>query len=219
MSITYNDIRQNKSIRSYIEQADKTLGALGFTEHSFAHVTITANTASMILTELGYSQRECELARIASFMHDIGNIVNRIDHAQSGAVIAFTLLERMNMPPEEIAIIVNAIGHHDETTAAAVSPVAAALILADKTDVRRSRTRNRDFLTYDIHDRVNHAVVGSRVYIDEEKCIVLELDIDTKLSPVMDYFEIFLGRMLLCRKAADFLNVKFKLIVNGQQLV
>lgn len=217
--ITYQDIRQNKSIRSYIEQADKTLGALGFTEHSFAHVTITANTASMILEQLGFSERECELSRIASFMHDIGNVVNRIDHAQSGAVIAFTLLEKMDMPPEEIALIVNAIGHHDEATAAAVSPVAAALILADKTDVRRSRTRNRDYLTYDIHDRVNHAVVGSRVFVDDDKSIVLELEIDTKLSPVMDYFEIFLGRMLLCRKAAEFLKVKFKLIVNSQQLV
>ncbi|MEG0580395.1 MAG: HD domain-containing protein, partial [Niameybacter sp.] len=156
--ITYKEITHNQSIRGYIEQADKTLGALGYTEHSFAHVTITANVSSMILEALGYSERECELARIAGFMHDIGNVVNRIDHAQSGAVIAFTLLENMGMPPHEIALIVNAIGHHDEATAAAVSPVAAALILADKTDVRRSRTRNRDYLTYDIHDRVNHAV-------------------------------------------------------------
>lgn len=217
--ITYKDITHDKSIRGYIEQADKTLGALGYTEHSFAHVAITANVSSMILEALGYSERECELARIAGFMHDIGNVVNRIDHAQSGAVIAFTLLENMGMPPYEIALIVNAIGHHDEATAAAVSPVAAALILADKTDVRRSRTRNRDYLTYDIHDRVNHAVVVSKVYISDDKNIVLDMEIDTQLSPVMDYFEIFLGRMLLCRKAAEFLKVKFNLIVNGQQLV
>ena len=194
--------------------------ALGYTEHSFPHVVKTAKMAEMILLTLNYPKRTAELAKIAGYMHDIGNIVNRIDHAQSGAVMAFRLLDRMGMDPDEIAQVISAIGNHDEGTAAAVNPIAAALILADKTDVRRSRVRNQDFSNFDIHDRVNYAVEESRIYFNEDNtAIILDLKIDTSISAVMDYFEIFLGRMLLSRKAAEYLDIHFELIVNGQRLL
>lgn len=220
MIVTYNEIKHNQTIKCYIDQADKSLKALGFTEHSYAHVTRTAVTAEMILSELGFSDREAELAKIAGYMHDIGNVVNRIDHAQSGAVLAFRLLDKLGMEPSEIALVISAIGNHDESTAAAVNPIAAALIIADKTDVRRSRVRNVDYKTFDIHDRVNYAVEKSEIYINEDKtAIVSDLTIDTSICPVMDYFEIFLNRMLLSRKAAEYLNVKFELIINGQKIL
>lgn len=194
--------------------------ALGYTEHSFPHVVKTAKMAEMILLTLNYPKRTAELGKIAGYMHDIGNIVNRIDHAQSGAVMAFRLLDRMGMDPDEIAQVISAIGNHDEGTAAAVNPIAAALILADKTDVRRSRVRNQDFSNFDIHDRVNYAVEESRIYFNEDNtAIILDLKIDTSISAVMDYFEIFLGRMLLSRKAAEYLDIHFELIVNGQRLL
>lgn len=220
MVVTFNEIKHNQSIRCYIDQADKSLKALGYTEHSYAHVTKAAHTAEMILLTLGYSKREAELAKIAGYMHDIGNVVNRIDHAQSGAVLAFRLLDKLGMEPEEIALVISAIGNHDESTAAAVNPIAAALILADKTDVRRTRVRNQDLKTFDIHDRVNYAVEKSEIYFgDENKAIILDLTIDTSMCAVMDYFEIFLNRMLLCRKAADFLGLKFALVINNQKLL
>ncbi|MEG2813054.1 MAG: HD domain-containing protein [Oscillospiraceae bacterium] len=220
MIVTYNEIKHNQTIRCYIDQADKSLKTLGYTEHSYAHVTKVANTAEMILTTLGYTKREAELAKIAGYMHDLGNVVNRIDHAQSGAVLAFRLLDKLGMEPNEIAVVISAIGNHDETTAAAVNPIAAALILGDKTDVRRTRVRNQDFKTFDIHDRVNYAVEKSETYfLEGEKVIVLDMTIDTTISAVMDYFEIFLNRMLLCRKAAEYLKVTFGLIVNGQRLL
>ena len=206
MLVTYEDIRNDESIKCYITEADKALSALGYTEHSFPHVVKAATMAEMILLTLNYPKRTAELAKIAGYMHDIGNIVNRIDHAQSGAVMAFRLLDRMGMDPAEIAMVISAIGNHDESTAAAVNPIAAALILADKTDVRRSRVRNQDFASFDIHDRVNYA-------------IILDLKIDTSISAVMDYFEIFLGRMMLSRKAAEFLNISFELVINGQRLL
>ena len=218
--LTYEEITKNESIKTYIRKADESLTALGYTEHSFAHVTRVANTAGNILATLGYSERDIELAKIAAYLHDIGNLVNRTDHAQSGAVMAFRILDHLGGSPEEIATITTAIGNHDESTAFAVNPIAAAVILADKTDVRRSRVRNREATTFDIHDRVNYSVEKSSTKINDEKTeITLELTIDTDLCPVMDYFEIFLGRMILCRKAAEKLGLQFRLNINGQILL
>ena len=218
--ITFEEIKNNEHIKTYIKKADESLIALGYTEHSFAHVTKVSEMAKDILLKLGYSKREAELAQIAGYLHDIGNVINRVDHAQSGAVMAFRILDKLGAEPEEIATIITAIGNHDEGTAVAVNPVAAALILADKTDVRRSRVRNSDLSTFDIHDRVNYAVEESSTTISEDKkAIILNLKINTKISSVMDYFEIFLDRMLLCRKAAEKLNLKFQLIINNQVLL
>ena len=218
--IAFEEIKNNEHIKTYIKKADESLIALGYTEHSFAHVTKVSEMAKEILLELGYSKREAELAQIAGYLHDIGNVINRVDHAQSGAVMAFRILDKLGAEPEEIATIITAIGNHDEGTAVAVNPVAAALILADKTDVRRSRVRNSDLATFDIHDRVNYAVEESSTKISKDKkSIILNLKINTEISSVMDYFEIFLDRMLLCRKAAEKLNLKFKLIINNQILL
>lgn len=220
--LTFNDIKNDNQIRTYIKKADETLAAIGYTEHSFAHVTRVAAEARLILAARGYSERDQELAQIAGYMHDIGNIVNRVDHAQSGAIMAFRILDRLGMDPEEIAVIVSAIGNHDESTAFPVSPVAAALILADKTDVRRTRVRVRteEQFDKDIHDRVNYAVEKARTTLEPDgSAITLSLTIDTSICPVMDYFEIFLGRMLLCRKAADKLDMQFRLVINNQPLL
>ena len=219
MQITYQDIKNNQAVRTYIQKADESLTALGYTEQSFAHVTKVAELASDILLTLGYSEREAELAKIAGYLHDIGNVINRIDHAQSGAVMAFRILDNMGADPEDIATIVTAIGNHDESTAFPVNAVAAALILADKTDVRYTRVRNQDYSQFDIHDRVNFSVKESEVEVVKDSHIKLELTIETKMCTVMDYFEIFLNRMLLCRKAADKLGVPFMLIINGQRLI
>lgn len=218
--MTYEEIRRDEAVNVYITQADASLMALGFTEHSFAHVTKVAQVAGEILEKLDYPARTVELARIAGYLHDIGNLVNRIDHSQSGAVMAFRILDRMNFPPEEIAAIVTAIGNHDEGTGVPVNAVAAALFLADKSDVRRSRVRKQADIAVDIHDRVNYSVTASQLKIDpEEKTIELELTVDTKVSSVMEYFEIFMKRMLLCRNAAQRLNMVFKLTINGQTLL
>jgi len=215
--MTYEEIRGDHAVNVYIAQADKTLEALGFTEHSFPHVTRVAKAAGDILLALGHPQREVELAKIAGFLHDIGNVVNRVDHSQSGAVMAFRILDRMDFPPEEIAAIVSAIGNHDEGTGVPVSALAAALILADKSDVRRSRVRKKEDIETDIHDRVNYAVTDSSLMVfPEEDQILLDLTIDTGISAVMDYFEIFMKRMLLCRKAAQRLGCAFHLKINGQ---
>ena len=216
MKVDFETIRTNPEIRTYITQADASLTAMGFTEHSFAHVGKCAHEASRLLKELGYDDRQVELARIAAYMHDIGNVINRVDHAQSGAVMAFRILDKLGMPPEDVATVITAIGNHDEHTAFPVNVVAAALILADKTDVRRSRVRNRDTIRFDIHDRVNYAVEHSQLTLDTEgKTLTLHLTIDITICSVMDYFEIFLSRMLLCRKAAEFFSLEFKLIING----
>lgn len=218
--LTYEQVRSSEAIRTYISRADESLSTLGFTEHSFAHVTLVAETAGYILQTLGYPERTVELARIAGYLHDIGNLVNRVDHSQSGAVMAWSILNDMGCPPEEIAIIVTAIGNHDEGTGVPVNAVAAALILADKADVRRSRVRNQDVSTFDIHDRVNYSVKKSQLKINEEKTLVkLKLTVDTKYGSVMDYFEIFMQRMILCRKAAEKLGLQFKLMINEQQLI
>lgn len=218
--MTYKQIKETHAVRVYISQADASLAALGYTEHSFAHVTQVAERAGYILETLGYSARDAELARIAGFLHDIGNMVNRSKHCQSGALIAFTLLNQMGFPPEEIATVTAAIGNHDEGSGVPVDPVAAALILADKSDVRRSRVRNPDSTFFDIHDRVNYSVLKSELKINEAHTIIkLKLTLDTRISSVMDYFEIFLERMMLCRKAAERLGLQFKFMINEQQLI
>ena len=218
--MTYEQLRQDASIRALIQQADQSLVTLGFTEHSFAHVGRVADTAGNILREMGYSDHEIELVCMAAYLHDIGNLVNRVEHSQSGATMAFCLMEKTYMPAEDIAVIVTAIGNHDEGTGVAVNPVSAALILADKSDVRRSRVRNKDIASFDIHDRVNYSVEESRLVIDDtHTTITLQLTVDTQYSSVMDYFEIFLGRMVMCRKAAEYLGLSFKLLINGQPLM
>ena len=218
--VTYKYIKQNPDIMEYIKRADQSLKAQGYTEHSFAHVEIVAQNASMILETLGYDERTVELARIAGIMHDIGNVINRIDHAQSGAVMAFRLLDNLSMPANEICSIISAIGNHDETTATPVDPISAALIIADKTDVRRSRVRNNDFTKFDIHDRVNYAVERSSLYFNEDKtAVILDIVIDIGISNLVEYFEIFLGRMLLCKRACNFLGVDFRMIANGSPLM
>ena len=218
--MTYQEIKNNKNIQTYITQADKSLAALGFTEHSFAHVTHVAEMAGYILETMGYPQRTVELAKIASYLHDIGNLVNRSEHSQSGAVMAFRILDNLGFPAEEIAMIVTAIGNHDEGTGVPVDEMSAALILADKSDVRRSRVRNRDIQSFDIHDRVTYSVTKSELKINEAHTLIkLKLTVDTHFGSVMDYFEIFMGRMILCRKAAEKLGLQFKLMINEQQLI
>lgn len=218
--IKFDDVKKNTEVKTYITKADESLIALGYTEHSFAHVLKVATTAKYILTTLGYSQKEIELAQIACYLHDIGNLINREDHAQSGAMLAFRVLKDMNATPDEIATVITAIGNHDESTAYPVNCVAAALIIADKTDVRRSRVRNTDTAHFDIHDRVNYSVKKSTVRINEDKTeICLSLTIDPKYYSVLEYFEIFLDRMILCRKAAESLNLKFKMNINDRQIL
>lgn len=218
--ITYDQIRTNQDINTYIRKADESLIALGFTEHSFAHVGMVAEKCRYILSTMGYSEREIELGRIAAYLHDIGNLVNRIDHSQSGAVMAFRILDNLGMDPADISEIVTAIGNHDEGTGRPVSPMAAALILADKSDVRRSRVRNQEKKSFDIHDRVNYSVEKSVLKINQEHSLIkLKLSVDTHYSSVMDYFEIFLQRMVMCRKAAEKLGLTFKLMINEQSLI
>ena len=218
--VTYKYIKQNPDIMEYIRRADKTLEVMGYTEHSFPHVERVAAVSAMILERLGYDERTVELARIASMMHDIGNVINRIDHAQSGAVMAFRLLDNLSMPASEICSVIAAIGNHDEGTGMPLDPISAAMIIGDKTDVRRSRVRNNDLLTFDIHDRVNYAVEVSKVHFnDDNSSIILELQIDTEISSVMEYFEIFMNRMLLCRRASESLGVHFEMMINGSKIL
>ena len=220
MRVTYEDVKRSEEIRTYITQADASLIALGYTEHSFAHVTRCAEVAGDLLAELGYDEHQIELCKIAAYMHDIGNVVNRHDHNVSGATMAFRILDNMGREPEDVAAVITAIGHHDDATAFPVNAIAAALILADKTDVRRSRVRNRETINFDIHDRVNYAVERSEVSLDRDsKTFTLSLSINTEVCAVMDYFEIFLQRMLLCRKAAEFFGLTFKLDINGLTLL
>jgi len=220
MSITFRQVRENPEISVYIQKADEAMRAIGYTEHSFPHVRKVAQGAAAILMALDHPERTVELARIAGYMHDIGNVVNRHDHAHSGAVMAFVVLCKLGMIPEEVAAITSAIGNHDEATGAPINAVAAALILADKCDVRRSRVRDAENVSTDIHDRVNYAVVEGAIDLNaEDMTITLRLKIDTATSAVMDYFEIFLTRMLLCRRAAEYLNLRFKLVINDLELL
>ncbi len=218
--MTYENIQKDPAIRTYIQQADASLIALGYTEHSFAHVTRVAETTGYILRTMGFPDRTVELGKIAGYLHDLGNLVNRISHSQSGAIMAFRLLDKLGFEAGEIAIITTAIGNHDEGTGLPVNDLAAALILADKSDVRRTRVRNQDLSCFDIHDRVNYSVVSSTLTINPERTqILLELSVDPQYSSVMDYFEIFLNRMILCRKAAEKLGLTFRLVINGQHLI
>ena len=218
--VTFNDIKHNEEIRTYIKMADDSLSPMGFTEHGFAHVTRVMDVTEQILKKMGYDERTIELAKISAYMHDIGNIVNRIDHAQSGAVMAFRLLTNLNMPAEEISRIISAIGNHDESTAFPVNEIAAALILADKSDVRRSRVRTKDHKAFDIHDRVNYAVEKSKLEIDtENKKFILHLSIDETMITISEYFEIFMNRMILCRRAARFFGYEFEIMHNKMRVM
>ena len=218
--MTYKEITNSEAIKTYIIRADESLGALGFTEHSFAHVMHVAETAGYIWETMGYDDRTVELAKIAGYLHDIGNLINRVDHSQSGAMMTWSILRDMDCDPAELATIVTAIGNHDEGTGVPVNAVAAALILADKADVRWTRVRNKDISSFDIHDRVNYSVKKSELTINDEKTLVnLKLTVDTQFGSVMDYFEIFMERMILCRKAAERLGLQFKLTINEQQLI
>lgn len=218
--LTVQDLKSSEEITTFLQIADKQIEVLGYTEHSYRHVSLVSKTAGDILEQLGFDAREVELARIAGYMHDIGNAINREDHAHSGAIMAYNLLVKLGMEYREAAEVMLAIGNHDEKTGTAVSNISAALILADKSDVHRSRVRNKDFATFDIHDRVNYAVVKSLIRIDSEtRSAILELDIDIKICPVMDYFEIFLTRMTMNRRAASFLGLNFQLVINGSRLL
>ncbi len=218
--LCFEDIKNSEIVKTYIRKADESLAALGYTEHSFAHVGLVAHNCRLILSELGFTPREQEIGCIAAYLHDIGNLVNRIDHSQSGAIMAFKILNDMEMSPLEIAEIISAIGNHDEGTGKPVSSIAAALIIADKSDVRRSRVRKTDENGFDIHDRVNYSVRESKLTISEDKqSITLTLDIDTNYGSVMDYFEIFMQRMILCRNAANALGMVFKLVINNQSMI
>ena len=215
--MTYEELQRNPTIRAYISRADESLRALGYTEHSFAHVTHVAETAGYILSTMGYDAHLIELAKIAGYLHDIGNLVNRVEHSQSGAVMAFQILNGMHFPAEDVATIVTAIGNHDEKTAFPVNPVAAALILADKMDVRANRVRPKARAAFDIHDRVNYSVKKHEVTLTDKE-ICLTLAIDTEVCAVIEYFEIFMDRMLLCRRAAEKLGLHFALVINGQRM-
>lgn len=218
--VTFDMVRTNEEVRTYIEKGNENLGVLGFTKHSVGHATKVSDTAAKILKALGHGEREIELARIAGYMHDIGNCVNRTDHAHSGALMAMTILRDLGMDPKEIAVVIAAIGNHDEKTGTAVDAVSAALILADKTDVRRNRVRGRDRTKFDIHDRVNFAAISSELHVDREKRVItLDIKLDDEICSVLDYFEIFLERMVMCRRAAEMLGCTFKMKANGAKVL
>lgn len=219
-NVTYETIRKNPEICALMKMGDEVLRVMGYTEHAKMHATIVAQHSAQILEKLGYSAHEIELAKIAGFMHDIGNAVNRNDHAHTGAILAYQILQKLNMPIEDIAIIMSAIGNHDEATGEPVTAVSAALILADKTDVRCSRVRNPDITTFDKHDKVNFAVHAANLTTNQEKMVIhLNIELDEESCSVLDYFEIFLERMLMCKRAAGFLGMRFKFTVNGNKVL
>ena len=218
--MTYKEIRANEEVNALLDKGNKNLGLLGFTDHSQAHCIHVADTAGHILKKFGYDAHDIELAKIAGYMHDIGNAVNRAHHAEYGSLLANEILRGSDLSAQDRITIVSAIANHDESTGGAVDAISAALIIADKTDVRRSRVRNPDMASFDIHDRVNYSVKKSVLKINEEHTLIkLKLSVDTKYGSVMDYFEIFMGRMLLCRKAAEKQGLQFKLMINEQQLI
>jgi hypothetical protein len=218
--VTLEDIKKNAVIDSFIQKGNQYLGVLGYTEHSYRHVNLVSSIGKNILERLEHPPRQAELAAIAGYVHDIGNVISRNDHGISGAVIAYPILLQMGMPPDEIATVISAIANHEEQYGHAVNDVAAALIVADKSDVHRSRVRNPDFATFDIHDRVNYAVEHSFIWVaTDRRAITMELTIDIEICPVMEYFEIFLSRMIMCRRAATFLKCNFELVVNGAKLL
>ncbi len=216
----YNAIKKNEEVLAFLEKGNANLGTLGYTDHSQVHCAIVAEHAAWILKTFGYSEHDIEIAKIAGFMHDIGNAVNRSHHAEYGAILANEILRNSDLPLEDRVEVVAIIGNHDESTGGAVDPISAAVIIADKTDVRRNRVRNRDMSTFDIHDRVNYAVTEAKLDIDmEKKIICLNLQVDENICTMYEYFEIFLGRMLMCRKAAETLGARFKLMANGSKVL
>ena len=218
--VTLEEVKKNEEVEALIKGAQKQLDGLGYTEHSHRHISIVSKRAGDILEQLGYPKRTVELARIAGYLHDIGNCVNRTDHAHSGAIIAYNILKDMGMPVEERTEIMMAIGNHDERTGTAVSEISAALILADKSDVHRNRVTNKNLSTFDIHDRVNYAVTDAQLVLDEkQRKVMLKLTIDTKLCPVLDYFEIFMDRTMMSKYAAKYLNIWFELVINETKLL
>ena len=218
--MTYQEIKNNQEVRALLEKGNQNLGVLGFTDHSEAHCALVAERAAYILRKLGYSDREEELARIAGFMHDIGNAVGRTHHAELGALLANDILKQTDMPLADRIDVIAAIGHHDESTGGARDPISAALVLADKTDVRRNRVRTQEQAKFDIHDRVNYAVTGSTLKVNEEKdTISLNLQVDESICTMYEYFDIFLNRMLMCRGAAEMLGCRFRLTVNGGKVL
>jgi len=218
--VTLEDVRHDHEVQVFVRKADENLGVLGYTEHGPRHCGIVAGIASNVLSRLGYPQRTAELAAVAGYLHDIGNGINRLDHGIGAALLSRHILERLGMPPDEYAEVMVAIGNHEEEYGQAVSPLAAAVILGDKSDVHRSRVRVLDPDTDDIHDRVNMATTRSFLNVDaEEHTITLELEIDTDIIQVMQYFEIFLDRMVMCRRAAEFLGCRFGIVINGTRLL
>ena len=218
--VTADRLWHDPEVQTYIRKSDEYLGSIGYTEHGPRHVQLVSTIARNVMFHLGFPKRDAELAAIAGLMHDIGNLVSRHDHGQSSAALSFLILKRHGMPPEEIAPILAAMGNHEEETGSAVNNIAAALILADKSDAHRSRVRNTELAKFDIHDRVNYAVTRSFVRVEaEKKTIALELTIDTKVAPVMEYFEIFMSRMIMCRRAAAFLGCEFELLFNDVRLL
>lgn len=218
--ITFSDIKNNEEINQLIEQSQKQLDVLGYTEHASRHINIVSTRAARLLEDLGYDEHRVELAKIAGYMHDIGNAVNRVDHAHSGAILAYEILKEMGMNIEDRTEIMMAIGNHDEATGTAVSDISAALILADKSDVHRDRVRNHNMSTFDKHDKVNYAVTNADFSLNkEERKITLDLTIDTKICPVLDYFEIFMDRTMMSKYAAKYLNLWFELVINGTKLL
>ena len=216
----YSDLKENKEIKALIEKGNSNLGVLGYTDHSQAHAALVANRAADILKKLGYKKSRIELAKMAGYMHDIGNAINRSHHAEYGAILAYDILKKTDLDEKDRLTIVSAISHHDESTGVALDDVSAALIIADKTDVRRNRVREKPKASFDVHDRVNYAVTKSDLEILPEKnMIVLSLEIDEKICTMYEYFEIFLGRMMMCRKASEILGVKFRLQVNGNKVL
>lgn len=218
--ITLEDVEKNEEVKAFIEGAQKQIKALGYTEHSYRHIGIVSRRTGEILQKLGYDEKTIELGKIAGYLHDIGNVVNRTDHAHSGAILSYGMLKDMGMPLEDITEIVSAIGNYDEATGTAVSAISAALILADKSDAHRDRVVNTNMSTFDIHDRVNYAVTESELEINaDEKKIILKMNIDTQICPVLDYFEIFMDRTMMSKYAAKYLNVRFELVINGTKLL
>ena len=218
--ITLKDVKGDRLVRSYLDKADEHMSAIGYTEHGRRHAELVGKTAYEIISKLGYPERTGELAEIAGYLHDIGNVVGRYDHGQVSAMLAHDILLKLGMGPDEVASIVGAIGNHEEENSDPVNIVCAGLIIADKSDVHRSRVRNPNMISFDIHDRVNYAAKSSRLKVDKKRRIItLELNIDTKISQVMEYFEIFLSRMILSRRAAAFLKTKFSLIINKTRLL
>jgi len=218
--IHVEQIKKLPMVKTFIEIGNQHLGSMGFTEHSFRHAGLVSNISSNILERLGYPKRDSELVAIAGYLHDIGNVITRYNHGQSGAYLALQVLQELKMPWEEIAVIIAAIGNHEEEYGQPVNNIAAALILADKSDVHRSRVRNPDVANFAIHDRVNYAAKHSFLRVEPgERVITLELEIDTGISGVMEYFEIFLTRMVMCRRAAAALDSSFSLVINGTRLL